>query len=643
MDKCVEIKQMIASEQYEYISFDIFDTIFMRPFYRPTDLFYLLDSKFEEFSKANISFHKIRVDGETCARKFYELEKPHYEDIKLVEIYDYINELFGIEKFVCNEMMKLEIELEKKFITVRESVKILYEYAKKMGKKILFISDMYMNIENIEMLLHLHGFSMYEKIFLSSEERLLKKTGNLYNAVLSYLNVPASKILHIGDNLKSDIIKAEEKGFSTFYYPKALDVYENKYQDTLTNYCSKMGMMGAYPVANYSYIKNSLGYGVMVAMVANKYFDNPFRDFKSETDFNEDPFFMGYYILGMHLLGILRWIFHQIKEKNIKKIFFLSRDGWLIYKAYNISKKFLQYLPNSDYLYTSREAMLPIQIKEELDFFDLPIEFWKYTPKTLSKLLSFCTKELKENELKKIIIENNFEYNSYFTTVNKYHLFINFFLHKLYDKEKHINSVNIITEYFMDVKQEDIFFDMGYSGRIHESICRATRKKLYVLYIHMDGMKSDIMSRKGSFTINNFYDYTPSITGMLREYLLSENGPSCTGYCKVGTEVIPEFENNYKNNNKDIINLIQNGALEFVLDYFEKFHEYIAYLPFKSTEVSFPFEGFLREISEKDRSIFNEEFLGDKIYGQNSQINISKFWINRKKEIKSFYEKIYDI
>ncbi len=63
------IKEQIITGDYEYISFDIFDTLICRPLYNPTDLFYMLDKKFEELYKTNISFYKIRIAAESIARK----------------------------------------------------------------------------------------------------------------------------------------------------------------------------------------------------------------------------------------------------------------------------------------------------------------------------------------------------------------------------------------------------------------------------------------------------------------------------------------------------------------------------------------------------------------------------------------------
>ena len=38
----------IADSDFDIVSFDIFDTLIIRPFYTPTDLFYLIENKIQK-------------------------------------------------------------------------------------------------------------------------------------------------------------------------------------------------------------------------------------------------------------------------------------------------------------------------------------------------------------------------------------------------------------------------------------------------------------------------------------------------------------------------------------------------------------------------------------------------------------------
>lgn len=52
----------------KYVSFDIYDTLIVRPFWNPTDLFYLLEKEFEDIYNSYIGFREMRINGEELLR-----------------------------------------------------------------------------------------------------------------------------------------------------------------------------------------------------------------------------------------------------------------------------------------------------------------------------------------------------------------------------------------------------------------------------------------------------------------------------------------------------------------------------------------------------------------------------------------------
>lgn len=633
MNEFEEIESKILRDKYKYISFDIFDTVLVRPFWNPSDLFYLLDVEFEKFVKSEISFHTIRVDGESGARLENRKMYPDFQDVTIDEIYCYIEKMFSIPAELCQHMKQFEIELELKFLAVRESVKRLYEYALACDKKIIFVSDMYMNEEFIQAALKKNGYTKFEKLFISSKERVLKKTGDMYKRVLEDLEISASEILHIGDNAKCDIEMAEKEGIETCYIPRTIERFKEACGVKESDYKIRVPLLACSTVADYRQVENSLGYRCMLAIIANRYFDNPFRRFLPETDFNEDPFFIGYYAVGMHLLGLNRWIEEKTLNKSYRYIWFTSRDGWLLMHAYNIFRKVHTNLPEAKYLYLSRESTLPAQIIHKLDFYSLPIEYWRYSPETLLDLLSFCCKQIERENVIDILEKKNIIYVNRFKNVAEYHNFINVFLDEFYSEEKHKEANNIIYMYFSQITENDLIFDMGYSGRVYCAVSALLKKNLDVLFVYSDAVKCQSMCRKGSFRVQTLYDYSPSIPGFLREFFLSADQPSCVGYdLKNNHEVIPVFSNDESESDNTILEIIHKGAMEFVDKFYSIFGSYLNYIFFKATEVSFPFEGMLENVSEPDRLIFEKSYSEDKIYGRNPNMNIARFWRNKLSE-----------
>ena len=91
----------------------------------------------------------------------------------------------------------------------------------------------------------------------------------------------------------------------------------------------------------------------MIAMIANRYFDNPFRGFDPHSDFNADPYFVGYYPLGMHIFGLTTWLQRSLNSRSYERVHFLARDGYLPLRAYELFRNLGKSAPAARYAYAS--------------------------------------------------------------------------------------------------------------------------------------------------------------------------------------------------------------------------------------------------------------------------------------------------
>ncbi len=619
-----KIKEKIWLSKQKYISFDIFDTVITRPFYRPTDLFYLLDKTFEEEVNCNTSFYTIRMEGEQGAREKYDKE-----DITIDQIYEYIGSAYNIPNHICAKVKKAEEELEVKFSQCRNTVYELYELAQLAGKKIIFISDMYLTKKTLVKILGKNGYFNYDRIFVSSEYGVLKNTGRLFKKVLEELDCNSSNILHIGDNEKSDCSVATELGLETIFIPKAMDVFMNKIEKLETNKCSSIGkeMAGMYKsIKNY---ENYNGYGVLIAMVANKYFDNPFRPFHPTSDFNIDAFFMGYYALGMDLIGQIQWLEKIRRKRKAFRIIFTARDGFLLEKAYK------QYLKVSmidnmelDYMYTSRKAMLPIMLQNKIDFINLPVVYSQYTPNMILELLEFCIEDSIESQLKEVVYKYSIDLDRHFRSIVEYHNFINIFLENLYSEKEHKKAQEIICKYWSNINDNDLIYDMGYSGAIHKAISQAANKNPVAVFTHKDKNKHVVLARKGKFEIESMMDCIPNVSGLIREYFFSSLEGSCIGYKFSKNKVVPLIRQEKKEYiDKFALVIMQNAALQLVDDFYSKFIDYLPYLDLRTDDLQMPFEGLLNSPTKVDTKVFMASYVEDKVYGGISKVNLRDLWL----------------
>lgn len=198
-------------DEYQLISFDIFDTLLLRSVDKPTDVFI----RIEEESGAK-GFANARIQAERKARIVHKGN----EDITLDQIYEEIDDSFSMYK-------STELNAEEKYTYANEYIKQLYDYAHLIGKKTVICSDMYLPEVFLTELLQSKGFEGGDKIFVSSEFLRSKATGRLFRILSSDTGIVAKDILHIGDSFKSDG-NAVKQGISFAHVKKGIiDLYED--------------------------------------------------------------------------------------------------------------------------------------------------------------------------------------------------------------------------------------------------------------------------------------------------------------------------------------------------------------------------------------------------------------------------------
>ena len=633
------VKDIIAEERNEWISFDIFDTLIVRPFYKPEDLFSFLDPLYRKKMDTNASFKEIRIEGEKLAREKWGKLAPKREDILLEEIYLVISEYYKIPETIAKELMQTEIKLEENFLSIRKAGKELFDFTVSLGKNIILTSDMYLDRSTIVEILEKFVYREYKYLFLSSDIGLTKTTGNLFRYILKSLKISGEHMLHIGDTWNNDIERPKALGIQTFFLPKAIETMENKIQGVQTNACAFIGDYACADIVNRKKYKDSIGYGALLALAANKYFDNPYRFFNKESDFNADPYFIGYYPVGMHLLGFVKWLIEESRNYGYSKLYFTSRDGYLPMLVYEQLKELYPNAPQAEYLYTSRRALMPYILKSPYDFYDMPIEIRNHTPETLLEILDFAIKDGSQSVLIDILHELNMRETSCFKDKEQYYRFITAFLIYAYDAKKHQEAKNKCAAYYTQISENTATVDMGYSGRIQGAISEAAGRGIDVFFIHSDNKQYQVESIQHDFRIHSFYDFTPCMTGLIREHIFSSVEPSCIGFeWSVEKMAVPLFEMQLKEyQDTFIVHKIQEGTLDFIKDFKKVFQNHYKELPLKSTEVSYPYEGALRYMKSEDLKIFDASFFEDTVYGARTELKISDFLRQQYNEYNQNY------
>ena len=309
-----------ALSHVDVVSFDIFDTLLIRPYVDANDFYRVLG-----ILKGRRSFSKRRIRAQVIAHKKHRESDPTLDDI-----YSLIPDFEDLKQW--------ELELRTSTLLLNPELLKVLDYAVAQGKKIAIISDMYISSSYLKELLRQKGVSRWDGFYLSNEHNGRKSNGKLYDVFLKDFKVAPEKILHIGDNYRSDVLMANQKGIIAYYYPRVSDkfigdnYFAQRYlrqHDSISRRC----LIGALAAGwhCYQYANSELGY------------------------FERVGFLYG----GVLGYAYASFVANEARRRGIKRLLLVYRDGYnlepIFNKLYPDLKTTLIYAPRKTYFYASKD------------------------------------------------------------------------------------------------------------------------------------------------------------------------------------------------------------------------------------------------------------------------------------------------
>ena len=279
---------------YDVVSFDIFDTLILRPVRQPADIFRLMESKL-----SCPGFYNIRKNAEQKAR---EAARFHYgnTEVKLSDIWREVERRTGIP---ADRGMEAELEYEMRYCFANPYMKKVFDILIEQGKTVIIVSDMYLPSEAMSRLLEHVGYEGYERLYISCEYHTSKRSGGLWEYVKR--DYDEKRIIHVGDNTDSDIQSAQRAGLVTRFYQNVHDM-GNRYRTDGLSRLIESAYCGLVNVKLHS--------------DANIY--SPCYEY-------------GYIYGGLYVFGFCQWIHRRAQEEGVEKIIFLSDNGAIFQKLFS--------------------------------------------------------------------------------------------------------------------------------------------------------------------------------------------------------------------------------------------------------------------------------------------------------------------
>ena len=340
-----KIKKII--DEHKIISFDVFDTLILRKFISPYDVFKYIE---QVYLAPNFTFER-----QVAHCKAIQAQDDNYDVVNLDEIYSCMP--LELKKF-----QQVELMIERCCICANPAIQEVFNYAKSHGKRIICISDTYFSAEFIKKMLIEVGYDTpLDKIFTSNQCRARKSDGRLFQYVIKNLDVNPKDIAHFGDSQQSDYIMARKNNIFAYKTPCVFNEFSRNRQ-------------------NQKFIKlsDALSDSIITKIVLGAYVC---RWWKNKILNISDDFWysIGYTIMAPFVYGYVNFIRDKINPHQKSDLLFIARDGYVLKECFDKFNKNKNI--TSHYIYAPRM----VKILGDLDFANKP-EYLKTLIEYYSKI-----------------------------------------------------------------------------------------------------------------------------------------------------------------------------------------------------------------------------------------------------------------
>lgn len=529
------------AENFDVVTFDIFDTLIKRDVPYPTDIFTLLEEKLDIKG-----FKSLRIQAERNARRTSQ-----NKEVTLNEIYDKLSSIVNYQ----------EIKEAEKQIEIEECVTnldILPFYKECLqNKKVLLITDMYLDRDTIEAILNKSELGGYYSLIISNEVNCVKSDGSLFEFVLNHYNLKRPNVIHFGNSMKADFLGAKKAGLQAV----KITTYKNRKQ-------------AEYHLQAEDDDKELQRFDFLQAVINN------------HTTSSQGSYYQfGFEVFGPLLFGFVKWLYSNLLRENNSEVLFMARDGFVMKEAYDLLG-YNKAIP-SKYFEVSRRSLRVPTYNAALSFEDM---LSTLTVPNLTDLAQiFDSWGLDSDEYFDVISKYGFNKDDKFRRDS---LKNNINVKKMFDEikgdifnnsSKELVNLKGYLDNF-DFSGKTAIVDIGWGGSMQRYLSETLENmqivsRLIGYYIGLTQKSKKNLNNHGltakgyAFDCLNgesAVDLERPFVGLFETLFLEQSGSVKNYYCRDGAYYANRYSYEYKNQNGELakeakaVKEIQQGALAFI-------------------------------------------------------------------------------
>jgi len=233
--------------------------------------------------------------------------------------------------FEYSYLADINSEFEVQFVNEKAKSQLLE--LKEKGYSLYSVTDFYLSKEHILELLKLHGlFGLFDDVFISSNRQTSKENqGALFQNALNELDLDSREVIMFGDNKLSDVINASKHGIKGVHIANRNHKLKSKFR--------------LFGNDKNEYVRVN-------------------RELEERSSRSSHAY--GEYIILFHVF--MERLYKESKKKQIKNLFFISREGYFLKRLFDYYQVTLSLNPkdtiNTFYFKASRQSSMQIANRE---------------------------------------------------------------------------------------------------------------------------------------------------------------------------------------------------------------------------------------------------------------------------------------
>jgi predicted HAD superfamily hydrolase len=312
-------------------SFGVFETLVAKPFAPPHELFPLVAiiAKRNHYLSIDPSiFAARRVLAERRARK-----RADHHEVTIEDIYAESRSILKLSKEDVAVLISCEIKLETELCRPIRAGLALLESARHEDARVVFISDTYLSSCAVRSILVRNGcWKEGDRLYVSCEVGATKRNGHLFRHVLESESIVAGQMIHVGSDPRSDVEVPRRFGIGIEPFIQGNFNARENHLGTAKGFgplmppllagCSRLVRLGATETtAQHQRV----------------------REIAAHT-------------AGPLLSGFVLWVLQTAKAERLRRLYFISRDGFILLKVAKELAASVDPTIELRYLYGSRQA-----------------------------------------------------------------------------------------------------------------------------------------------------------------------------------------------------------------------------------------------------------------------------------------------